>query len=75
MEHPKAREGDFIETSEGLIFDVKGLVQPPDKVVAYLRYVEDPSGDRKRGRKTYVKVYLLSEREKIQEQIPRVFLL
>jgi predicted nucleotidyltransferase len=26
------REGDFIETTEGLIFDVKGLVHPPDKM-------------------------------------------
>jgi len=61
----KAREGDFIETVEGLIFDVKGLVHPPDRVIAYLRYVEDPSGDRKRDGRTYVKVYALSERENI----------
>jgi len=61
----KAREGDFIETIEGLIFDVKGLVHPPDRIVAYLRYVEDPNGDRQRGDKTYVKVYSLRERERI----------
>jgi len=61
----KAREGDFIETTEGLIFDVKGLVHPLDRVVAYLRYIEDPSGDRRRGEKTYIKVYSLSERENI----------
>jgi len=24
------REGDFIETNEGLIFDVKGLIHPPE---------------------------------------------
>ena len=65
MKHLKAREGDFIETLDGLIFDVKGLIHPPDKVVAYLRYLEDPSGDRKRGDKTYTKVYSLNEREKI----------
>jgi len=59
----KAREGDFIETVEGLIFDVKGLVHPPDRIVAYLRYIEDPHGDRQRGNKTYIKVYSLSERE------------
>lgn len=65
MQNLKAREGDFIETLEGLIFDVKSLVHPPDRVVAYLRYIEDPSGDRKRGERTYIKVYSLSEREKI----------
>ncbi len=63
----RAREGDFIETFEDLIFDVKGLVHPLDKVVAYLRYLEDPSGDRRRGEKTYIKVYPLSDREKIVE--------
>ena len=64
MRSLRAREGDFIETREGLIFDVKGLVHPPDRVVAYLRYLEDPSGDRRRGDKTYTKVYSLSDREK-----------
>lgn len=61
----KVREGDFIETVEGLIFDVKGLVHPPDRIVAYLRYLENPHGDRRRGNKTYIKVYSLSEREEI----------
>jgi len=64
MGYARAREGDLVETLEGLIFDVKGLVQPPDKVVAYLRYIEDPSGDRRRGDKTYVKLYSLDERER-----------
>jgi len=65
MSSIKAREGDLVETVEGLIFDVKGLVHPPDRIVAYLRYVEDPGGDRKRGDKTYVKVYSLNKREEI----------
>lgn len=59
----KAREGDFIETFEGLIFDVKGLVHPPDRVIAYLRYFERPLGERRRGGKRYSKVYSLSDRE------------
>ncbi|MCX8171546.1 MAG: nucleotidyltransferase domain-containing protein [Candidatus Bathyarchaeota archaeon] len=61
----KAREGDFIETVEGLIFDVKGLVHPPDRVIAYLRYLESPEGDRVRGSKRYMKVYSLSDRDAI----------
>lgn len=67
MKSVRAREGDFIDTHEGLIFDVKGLVHPPDRVIAYLRYLEDPSGDRRRGDRMYIKVYPLSDREKIIE--------
>jgi hypothetical protein len=67
----KAREGDLIETIEGLIFDVKGLVHPPDRIVAYLRYLENPRGDRRRGGKSYVKVYSLRERERVlRERYP-----
>ena len=60
----KAREGDFIETQEGLIFDVKGLVHPPDRVIAYVRYFPDKSGNRKRGNTFYRKIYSLKERER-----------
>ena len=67
----KAREGDFLETREGLIFDVKGLVHPPRKIIAYLRYFEDPLGTRRRGGKKYSKVYSLSDRERIlREKFP-----
>jgi len=55
-------EGDFVESLEGLIFDVKGLVHPPDKIVAFVRYVPDPLGDRRRGSIRYRKIYELSER-------------
>ncbi len=58
----KAGEGDFVETFEGSIFDVKGLVHPPSRVVAFLRYVPDPKGDRKKDGTTYRKVYALSKR-------------
>jgi len=58
----KAREGDFIETLDGNIFDVKGLVHPPGKVIAFIRYVPNPNGNRKRGEVTYQKVYALKER-------------
>lgn len=60
----RAREGDFIETYDGLIFDVKGLVHPPERVIAYVRYVQDPTGDRRRRNGVYKKIYSLSEREK-----------
>ncbi|MFB0567405.1 MAG: hypothetical protein ACETVM_02315 [Candidatus Bathyarchaeia archaeon] len=58
----KAREGDLIETLDGNIFDVKGIIHPRRKVVAFIRYVPDPNGDRKRDEVTYKKVYALKER-------------
>ncbi|MCS7139552.1 MAG: hypothetical protein N3F04_00015 [Candidatus Nezhaarchaeota archaeon] len=50
-------EGGYVETSDLLIFTVKGLVHPPDRVVAYLRYVVDPSGDRVRGGVKFRRIY------------------
>jgi len=55
-------EGDFIETIESLIFDVKGLTHPPNRVVAFVRYVPSPRGNRVRGNVKYVKLYSLTER-------------
>lgn len=54
-------EGFAVETHDGLVFTVKGLVQPPDRIVAYLRYVPDPSGDRERGGVCYRRVYRFGE--------------
>jgi len=59
----KAREGDFIETVDNFIFDVKGIVHPPDRVIAYLRYVPDEKGGRTRLGVQYRKVYGLKRRE------------
>ena len=58
----RAREGDFVETSERLFFDVKGLLHPPGRIVAYLRYYPDKRGARSRGGIRYAKVYDLSRR-------------
>jgi len=58
----RAREGDVVETVDHLFFDVKGLVHPPEGVVAFIRFVPDPKGDRKCDGTTYRKVYALSER-------------
>lgn len=57
------REGDFLETLEGFIFDVKGFSHPPDKVIAYLRYVPDDFGSRIRLGVKYRKIYRLKDRE------------
>jgi predicted nucleotidyltransferase len=58
----KAREGDLLENAKGLIFDVKGLVHPPGRVVAFPRFIPTSQGIRKRGGVAYKKVYPLSER-------------
>jgi predicted nucleotidyltransferase len=61
----KTREGDFVETFEDLFFDVKGLVHPPDRIVAFIRYFPDEEGERKKSGRAYGKVYSLAERYKL----------
>jgi len=51
-------EGFFIVTTDGLVFEVKGVVHPESRTIAYLRYV--PSSDSSTG---FRKVYNLNERE------------
>jgi predicted nucleotidyltransferase len=63
----KAREGDLLETTDNILFDVKGLVHPPNGVVAFPRYVPDSNGDRERDGIRYRKVYALSERYALLE--------
>ena len=68
----KFREGDFIETFDGNIFDVKGLIHPPRKVIAFIRYTPSRAGDRKKGSVIYQKVYPLHERyELLQKKFPQ----
>nr|KXH72670.1 MAG: hypothetical protein AM325_01175 [Candidatus Thorarchaeota archaeon SMTZ1-45] len=56
-------EGYFIITTENLIFEVKGVVHPRNRVIAYLRYV--PSDNESSELVTnYRKIYALHEREK-----------
>jgi predicted nucleotidyltransferase len=64
----KAREGDFIETQAGLIFDVKGLVHPPDRIIAFPRFVPNQAGERRNDEKSYGKMYSLAERFKFLKQ-------
>lgn len=54
-----------METHDDLVFTIKGLVHPPDRVIAYLRYVSDPAGDRDRAGKRYRRVYRFGEQEAI----------
>jgi len=67
----KAREGDLIETHDGSFFDVKGLVHPPGRTIAFIRYFPDEKGSRSKNRITYGKVYSFSERYRLlRERFP-----
>ena len=49
----QAREGELIETKDGIIFDVKGLTHPPDKVIAFPRFIPSTKGNRERKEVKY----------------------
>lgn len=59
-------EGYFIMTDDDLLFEVKGVVHPKDRIIAYLRYIQDKHGDRQsRSGTRFRKVYSLKERDEI----------
>ncbi|UCF45143.1 MAG: hypothetical protein JSW44_00425 [Candidatus Bathyarchaeota archaeon] len=64
----RAREGDLIKTENHVIFDVKGLVHPPNKIIAFPRYIPSSQGTRGNQKDLYSKIYSLSERFKFLEQ-------
>lgn len=45
------KEGEYLKTIESLIFSVKGLLHPPNRVIAFLKYIPKQSGKRKGYRK------------------------
>lgn len=65
METRKILEGFAVETVEKLIFAVKGLVHPPDRLIAYVRYLPDSAGNRIREGVTYRRVYHFNEQHQI----------
>jgi predicted nucleotidyltransferase len=67
LDYQAVVEGFAIESVEGLVLAVKGLVHPPDAVVAYLRYVPDPRGDRERDGVRYRRVYHFDEQISVLE--------
>jgi len=64
----RAREGDLIKTKDEVFFDVKGLVHPQEKIIAFPRYIPSPDGTRGKGGNLYGKVYNLQERFRYLEQ-------
>ena len=68
----EAREGDLLETEARVLFDVKGLVHPPSRVIAFIRYFPYETGERTRSGVTYGKVYSLSKRyELLRKRFPQ----
>ncbi len=57
----EAIEGYYVQTTDDLFLAVKGLIHPPDRVIAYLRYVPDAQGDRERGGVRYRRVYRFAD--------------
>ncbi len=64
----RGREGDLIKTENHVIFDVKGLVHPPSKLIAFPRYIPSSQGTRQGKKSLYGKIYSFSERFKFLEQ-------
>lgn len=68
-------EGDVFKDISGIFFDVKGIVYPPDKVIAFPRFVPDPSGNRKHEGLAYKKIYAFSTRfEFLERKFPQYVL-
>jgi len=63
-----AREGELIKTENQVIFDVKGLVHPPNHLIAFPRYIPSPQGTRQGKKGVYGKIYSFSERFQFLKQ-------
>ena len=64
-------EGYYLESTDGLLLAVKGLVHPPQAVVAYLRYAPDANGEREREGIRYRRLYRFEEQEELlREKYP-----
>ncbi|MCX8191813.1 MAG: hypothetical protein N3F06_03300, partial [Nitrososphaerales archaeon] len=69
----RGREGDFVELEDHSIFEVKGLIHPPNRLVSLIRYIPDQNGERVRGSIKFRKVYMLDERYRIlKERYPQL---
>jgi len=58
----KLVEGYFVRTIDNLVFEIKGVVHPHNRLIAYVRYV--PEFDSTKSEQFLRKIYDLQEREK-----------
>lgn len=52
----RARPRDFIYTTDDLYFATTSYLHPDDRILAFLRYIPDPKGERSKNGKKYSKV-------------------
>lgn len=52
----RARTRDFIYTTDDLFFATTSYLHPEDRILAFLRYIPDPEGERFKNEKRYTKV-------------------
>jgi predicted nucleotidyltransferase len=65
-------EGDYLETVDGMYFTVKGIHHPENRIIATLRYIPDPNGDREKNGVHYRRVYDQTEtRRYLQKHSPQ----
>ncbi|NHJ46822.1 MAG: hypothetical protein FK733_03450 [Asgard group archaeon] len=55
-------EGFFLKSNDDLIFDVKGLTHPSDRIIAFVRYVSKRYFENKDQNRDYQKLYALPDR-------------
>lgn len=71
----QAVEGFFLVTNDNHIFEVKGVVHPKGRVVAYLRYLPDQDGNRvSLSGIRYRKITSLKERENYLQEMNSEYL-
>ena len=71
----QAREGELIENKDGIIFDVKGLIHPTNKIIAFPRFIPTTKGNRTRKKLSYNKIYNLKERfEFLKKNFPKLII-
>ncbi len=58
-------ESYYLETQDGLFFAVKGLEHPPDRVIAVVRYVRTPGGQREKNGARYQRLYQFDDQEQL----------
>jgi uncharacterized protein len=56
-------ESHYLATKDGLFFAVKGLVHPPERIIACVRYAPDAAGERLAAGQRYRRLYHFAEQE------------